>query len=209
MADQTEQTESVARSGRRIVREILLTAALAGLVFFLIQTTFQNFRVEGSSMDVTLEDGQLVLVNKMVYRRFNVGGWAKYVPFLDRDRDGVVQPFHEPSHGEVVVLRFPNDPDRKFIKRIIAVPGDLLEIRQGIVYVNRVRSEEPYVERPGGFTMAATRIPEGHFWVMGDNRPGSSDSRHWGMLPRENIIGKAWVAYWPLGDWGVLRSYAS
>ena len=208
MADQAEETKSTTRTGLKIVRELLVTAALAGLAFFLIQTSFQNFQVEGSSMEATLEPSQLVLVNKLLYRQFGVGSLNKFVPFLDRDGDGVIQPFHEPSRGEVIVFRFPGDPDRKFIKRIIGVSGDVVRISRGVVILNGVQLEESYVENRGNYTIDSLTVPEGHYWVMGDNRAGSSDSKDWGALPRENVIGKAWVTYWPLSSWGVLRSYA-
>ena len=159
-------------------------------------------------METTLEPSQLVLVNKLLYRQFGVGSLNKFVPFLARDGDGVIQPFHEPSRGEVIVFRFPGDPDRKFIKRIIGIPGDVVEISRGVVKLNGVQLEESYVKNRGKYTMDPLTVPEGHYWVMGDNRAGSSDSKDWGALPRENVIGKAWVTYWPLSSWGVLRSYA-
>ena len=208
MADQTEETKSTTRTSFKILRELLVTVALAGVAFFLIQTSLQNFQVEGSSMEETLDSGQLVLVNKLLYQRFSVGSLNKVVPFLDRDRDGMIQPFHGPSRGEVIVFRFPGAPDRKFIKRIIGVPGDVVEISRGVVILNGVQLEEAYVENRGNHTIGPRTVPEGHYWVMGDNRASSSDSRDWGPLPRENVVGKAWVTYWPLSSWGVLRTYA-
>ncbi len=235
--DQIEEPKARSRFGTKIIREILITAALAGLAFFVIQTTFQNFRVEGSSMETTLDSGQLVLVNKVLYREIHVGSWAKLVPFLDNGSDGIVRPFHKPHRGEVVVFKFPGDPSRKFIKRIIGVPGDVVEMRSGVVFLNGERLEEVYVENPGTFTMngrwadrlrpavedidfvtvyldenqerrARVQVPEGYYWVLGDNRVGSSDSREWGLLPEENVVGKAWVTYWPLSSWGMLSSFA-
>ena len=208
MAEQVEKERSAKKSALRGLREFLGTAALAGLVFLLLHTTFQSYRVEGSSMQPNLQNGEFVLVNKMLYRQFRVGSWGKYIPFLDRDRDGIVQPFHGPKRGEVVVFRFPGDLSRNWVKRIVGLPGETIEIQRGVVLINGEPQEEPYALGAKTAEMAAVLVPEGHYFVMGDNRPGSSDSRDWGTLPRENIVGKAWLALWPISDWGVVRSFS-
>ena len=206
----TRRSKAKSKPAAKMVREILTTLALAGLVFFLVHSTLRNFQVEGFSMEPSLDDGQLLLINKAVYSRYNVSGWVQSLPFMDRDGDGVVEPFHPPRRGEVVVFRSPESGGSNLIKRIIAVPGDVIEIRSGAVSVNGQRLDESaYVDRPGTFSKAATTVPEDQYWVMGDNRTGSSDSRSFGPIPRENIVGKTWVSYWPLSHFGFVGAHSS
>ena len=179
------------------LREVLETALLAALVFLILQTSVQNFRVEGSSMDPTLASGEHLLVNKAVYMRINVEPLSRVFPSL-RNREGFrVYPFHPPRQGDIVVFRFPLDPSRDFVKRVMAGPGDTVEIRQGTVIVNGKPLSEPYVRHPSPWTALPRRLGENEYYVLGDNRGASNDSRDWGPVPLNNIIGKAWVIYWP------------
>lgn len=208
MAEPAKHERSATKSTLKALRELVGTVVLAGVVFLLLHITVQSYRVEGSSMQPNLHNGEFMLVNKVVYRQFDVGGWGKYIPFLDRDRDGVVQPFHKPMRGDVVVFRFPLDPTRNWVKRIVGLPGETVEIRRGIVFIDGEALEEPYAVSANRVDLAAELVPEGHYFVMGDNRPASSDSREWGPLPGENIVGKAWLTLWPVSDWGVVRSFS-
>ena len=138
----------------------------------------------------TLHHSEFVLVNKLAYVR------------------------SEPQHGDIVVFNYPQDPSEQFVKRIIAIPGDTIEIRQGTVYVNGGKINEPYVSRGAqlaGFTsrdeLASRTVPADAYFVMGDNRRGSRDSREWGFLPRKFIVGKVWLAYWPPPDFGVIEHF--
>ena len=138
----------------------------------------------------TLHHSEFVLVNKLAYVR------------------------SEPQHGDIIVFNYPEDPSEQFVKRIIALPGDTIEIRQGAVYVNGQKINEPYVSRGAqlaGFTsrdeLASRTVPAESYFVMGDNRRGSRDSREWGFLPRKFIVGKVWVAYWPPEDFGVIQHF--
>lgn len=124
----------------------------------------------------TMEEEQYLIINKLAY-------------FLD-----------EPQRGDIIVLHFPNDRSRDFIKRIIGLPGDTVEINNGRVMVNGVELNEPYIKDPPTNNQTWT-IPPDSYFVMGDNRLSSSDSRAWSYLPREDIIGKAWIVYWPVPDW--------
>ena len=109
--------------------------------------------------------------------------------------------FDPPQRGEVVVFRFPVDPSRDFVKRVIAVPGDSVEIRNGNVFVNDKALEEPYtLDDPRGITMIEQVMGPDEYFVLGDNRLQSNDSKNWGPVPLENIIGKVWVSYWPLSE---------
>jgi signal peptidase I len=140
----------------------------------------QNFRVEGFSMEPTLRSGQYLLVDKVSY----VVG--------------------EPQRGDIVVLRFPQDPRRDFIKRVIGLPGEEVEVRGGVVYINGTALDEPYIRDRPLYAYGRKRVPDDEYFVLGDNRNNSHDSHVWDWLPKEYLIGKAWVSYWPVDTWGVL-----
>ncbi|MBM2811566.1 MAG: signal peptidase, partial [Chloroflexi bacterium] len=128
---------------------------------------------------------------------------------LPRQADGApVFVFGEPARGDIVVFRFPQQPDKDFIKRIIAVPGDTVEVRAGRVYLNGDLQDEPYIRRGATYERQSQVVPDGNYFVLGDNRPNSSDSHVWGYVPADNLIGKAWFAYWPPDEWGPLATGA-
>lgn len=181
---------------------------LALSIFLALQFSVQNFRVEGTSMQSTLEDGQYLLVNRIVYLRFDRDAIARLLPFVDgaEDADETLFAFHEPKRGEVIIFHFPRDPSRDFVKRVIGVPGDRVEIRRGQVYVDGVALDEPYITRPDRRSVAETLVGPGSYYVLGDNRGVSQDSRDWGAVPNENIVGRAWVSYWPIENFSVLRA---
>jgi len=158
------------------VREILETLLFTFFVIFFVRAATQNFRIEGASMEPTMHEGQYLIINKLAY-------------MLD-----------EPERGDIIVLHFPNDRSRDFIKRIIGLPGDTVSIANGIVTVNGVQLDEPYIKAATPENQTWT-VPADQFFVMGDNRPNSSDSRRWEHLPRTDIIGQAWVVYWPPQEW--------
>lgn len=183
---------------RRILRDMLQTALLALFLFSGLQATVQNFRVEGSSMQPTLTEDQYLLVNKFLYYRFDGARLARYIPFLEIESGETRFMFRPPERGEIIVFHYPKDTTRDFVKRVIAVPGDTVEMRNGRVYVNGVIVEEPYLTAPYGRTdMAKQTIGPEEYFVMGDNRPQSNDSRSWGTVPLSNVVGKAWFSYWP------------
>ena len=190
------------RRARHISVEVLQTLVLAVLIFLAVRTVAQNFRVEGSSMEPGLHDGQYVLVNKAVYFKINLATLGKYLPFIDAGDSPERFLFRAPNRGDVVVFRFPRDPSRDFIKRIIGVPGDTVEVVNGVVRVNGVLLEEPFVNPESRSDFELQVVPAGNYFVLGDNRGNSSDSRSWGFVPEENIIGKAIFTYWPLGELG-------
>ena len=192
---------------RALIRELIETVILALLIFLGLQFSIQNFRVEGSSMQPTLEEGQYVLVNKLVYLRLAPQGLSSLLPFVNSDREEVIFPFSAPSLGDVIIFHFPRDPSRDFVKRVIGVPGDVVEIKQGRVFLNGEEIDEPYVTHPDRGSMAPRSIPENSFFVLGDNRRASNDSRDWGTVPAELIIGRAWVSYWPLDRLTTLAAF--
>lgn len=194
-----------------VLREILEALALAIVVFILIQASAQNFRVEGSSMAPTLEGQQYLLVNKLVYFTFDVERFSRVVPFWQVDKHDVSRPFRPPRLGEIIVFHFPGDPQfpgeprRDFVKRVIGQPGDKVEIVDGMVLVNDSVHLEPYLRESFAENMSPRRMGEDEYFVMGDNRSHSNDSRNWGAVPEENVVGKVWLIYWPFPEFGIPR----
>jgi len=162
-----------------LVREIVETIILTLFIFWIVNSVTGRFRIEGSSMEPTLHEDQYVLINKLSY-------------YLD-----------EPERGDIIVMKFPDDPSRDFIKRIIGLPGDIVEIQDRTVRVNGVLLDEPYIQDEPTYEDVWT-VPEDNFFVLGDNRNNSHDSHSWSFLPREDIIGKAWLIYWGVDDWGLV-----
>jgi signal peptidase I len=157
------------------VREVLgsiIPAVLIALLLnlFIVQPT----KVRGESMEPTLRTDQYLLVEKISYR------------------------LHQPQRGDVVVFKYPRDEAENFIKRIIAVPGDTVEIVSGHVYIDGQPIVEPYLLQLPRDSMQATMIPEGKLFVLGDNRVNSNDSRAFGMVSMDEVMGRAWMRYWPL-----------
>jgi len=168
------------QSGWKWLRELVIAV---GISIFIIVFLYQPVKVEGTSMMPGLADQERIFINKFAYR----------VEAIER--------------GDVVVFRYPGDPSKNYIKRIVGVPGDRVEIFRGEVYVNGRRLEEPYV--PAQFrderSMSEVTVPEDSYFVLGDHRNLSSDSRDFGVVEREAIFGKAVFAYWPTGMMGRLR----
>jgi signal peptidase I len=152
----------------------LMSAAVYAVL--IVTFGFQVARVEGQSMAPTLEDQERLIVNKLVYR---IG---------------------EPRRGDIVMLYYPLNPDKSFVKRVIAEEGDTVRIVDGRVYVNDIPLKDDYVasEYRSHDDWGPSVIPEGYYFVMGDHRNNSSDSRHWGMVPKKYIIGKVQLRWWPV-----------
>lgn len=161
------------------VREIIETLLLMFFIIWTVNTLTGRYRVEGHSMDPTMQEGEYLIINKMSY-------------YL-----GV------PERGEIIVFAYPRDPSREFIKRVIGVPGDVIEINDTQVLVNGQVIDEPYIMEPSRIKGSWT-VPAESLFVMGDNRNNSSDSRTWSFLPYELIVGRAGVIYWPLNEWGLV-----
>ena len=195
---------------RSIIRELIETVILALVIFLALQFGVQNYRVEGPSMEPTLHEGQFLFVNKLVYFRLDPQALADMLPFVETRREDSVFPFHSPSRGEVLVFKFPNDPTRDFVKRVIGLPGDKVVIKEGTVFVNGEELDEPYVVNRDSRSMEELHVDEESYFMLGDNRGQSNDSRDWSPIrtvPVENIVGMAWVRYWPLGDVNILQAF--
>lgn len=142
---------------RPILRELLETLLLTALIFLLVRTVVQNFKVDGQSMEPTLYSGQYLLINKAVYWRVQSDLLAGLLADHPRAADGSVYLFRAPQRGDVVVFRFPRDQSRDFIKRIIGLPGDTVEVRDGQIFVNGAPLYEPYIKEPAAYPMPPTR----------------------------------------------------
>jgi signal peptidase I len=161
-----------------IVREIIETLLLTFFIFWLINSFVGRYRIDGSSMNPTLADGQYLLINNLSY-------------YLD-----------EPQRGDIIVFHHPNS-DLNLIKRVIGLPGDTITIQNRQVSVNGKVLNEPYIQSPPTYS-GEWVVPLGQYFVLGDNRNSSSDSHTWSFLPQENIVGKADVIYYPFSDWGLV-----
>lgn len=186
------------------LREVVEIVVFALIIFLLVRSMVVNFRVEGASMEPSLHENQLLLVSKLSYFRLDLGE----APLIGGLTDAVIE-FGQPSRGDIVVLTPPNDPERDFIKRIVALPGDRLEVRQGQLILNGEAIVEPYAANRASYSVPELVVPEGQYYVLGDNRRNSSDSHVWGSVSRENLLGKAWVVYWPVRDWGMAANFES
>jgi len=194
---------------KSVFREILDALVLSLVVFLLIQTGIQNFKVEGASMHPTLESGQYLIVNKLAYANLDLARLSKLIPVWRVNSVENYQSIGSPARGEIIVFRFP-DPnpsnrERDFVKRVIGIPGDKVAIVNGVVWVNQEPLREEYLIHQDMFNMDERILTETNYFVLGDNRTGSNDSRAWGPVPEKNILGKVWSVYWPLSDWGILH----
>lgn len=173
--------------GLRLFRDIFLII----VVFILFGVFFvQPVVVEGTSMLPQLQDGERLLVNKLVYYKFQSVSWGHV------------------ERGDIVVFWFPNDPDKSYVKRVIGLPGETVDVRNGRVYINGIELNEPYLDTEHNRTLPtwpAKKVEDHHYFVMGDNRDNSSDSRYWGLVPEKYIYGKAFFRYWKPSDAGFLE----
>jgi len=185
----------------RVGREVIEAVLLAVMVFMLLQTTVRNFKVDGSSMDPTLVNGQYLLVNRLVYLRIEMDRFSSIVPFWQAEEDSVRYAIHPPERGEVIVFEFPDvipsNSKRDFVKRVIGLPGETIEVKDGVPFVDGVVLEEPYLTTKDRSNGRKVELGAGEYYVIGDNRAHSNDSRSWGAVPEENLRGKVWMIYWP------------
>jgi signal peptidase I len=200
--------EVAARGDGRLkawIREVVETVMLAALVFLSVRASFGNFKVDGNSMYPTLENGQFLIVNKLVYSEVNLEKLSTFLPFIDPGDDPTRYVFHGPERGDIIVLRDPRDPSTDLIKRVIGLPGETIEIVNGKVYINDRLLEEPYITTPWNDTLPKILIPPDEYFVMGDNRNNSLDSRsaQVGLVAKDLIIGKATLSYLPLNRFGL------
>jgi len=169
---------------RTFLREIVGTIILAAVIFVVLQATFQTFIVVGCSMEPNFQWTQRLVINKAVYH------------------------FQKPERGDVIVFHPVDNLQADYIKRVIALPSDTVEIKEGVVYVNGSPLDEPYIKEPAGRYFLSDPIPNENYFVLGDNRNNSNDSRNGWTVPQQNIIGKVWLSIWPPDLWGFVPNYS-
>ena len=167
---------------KQFLFDLVETLALAVILYFGINAFSARVRVDGFSMVPTLQDGEYVLVSKVTYK------------------------LGDPQHGDIIVFEHPNQPQEDLIKRIVGIPGDIVEVTGMMVYVNGQALNEPYINAAPMYS-GKWEVPEGYLFVLGDNRNESSDSHAWGLLPMENVVGKALFIYWPPPEWNIISHY--
>lgn len=189
-----------------VLREILETALIAILIFVGVRTLVLNFRVDGSSMLPSLVNGEMLLVNRNSYDSYDLYSLVDWIPGVNHADAKEFTPFAGPHRGDVIVFNPPVTSDKPYIKRVIGLPGDTVEIKDGGVWINGIKLDETYLH--GDTTECEPRacdpvvVPEGSIFVLGDNRAHSSDSRYFGTVEISEIVGKAWITYWPIGHIG-------
>lgn len=183
--NQIEYTPEHAQSKRKrsgflsFVVDIFETLVLSVVLFVSVNIISARIRVEGDSMVPTLISGEYVVVNRMSYRLGN------------------------PHRGDIIVFHFPRNPAEEYIKRIIGLSGDVIEIMNGSVYINGQPLDESYLDVKINYT-GKWEVPQGQLFVLGDNRNNSSDSHDWGTVPMDYVVGKAVMVYWPPPEWGLI-----
>ena len=173
---------------KAFLRDAGATIILAAVIFLGLQTTIDSMVVDGPSMQPNFYTGQRLLVNKAIYK------------------------FSDPQRGDVIILRSPNGDNSDFIKRIIGLPGETVEIISEKVSIRTEDGEvfpldEPYITKQSPKAFRSDKIPENEYFVLGDNRNNSDDSRSGWTVPREDIVGKAWLSVWPPDMWGLAANY--
>ncbi|MDA0815329.1 MAG: signal peptidase I [Chloroflexi bacterium] len=180
------------------VVETLDVLILALVMFMGVRFMAHNYIVDGASMSPTFEDSDFLIVNRMAYRTFDFS----WIPGVEMD---AWRPFGAPEPGDVIVFHFqPATSDRDFIKRVIAVPGQTVHVTGGVVYVDDVRLNEPYIAQPPNYEFPATLVKPGTVFVLGDNRNNSYDSHAFGPVEQSTIVGRADFRYWPTTRWGLV-----
>ena len=166
-----------------ILRDVLITLAVALAIFFTLRATVQAYKVIETCMEPNYVEGEWLLASKATY-------W-----------------FHEPERGDVIILDPPFETEEVYIKRLIALPGDTVEVKDGAVYIDGTALDEPYIKEAPTYTFPLTELGEDEYFVLGDNRNNANDSSKGWTISREDIIGKAWFSYWPTSEWGGANNY--
>jgi signal peptidase I len=178
--------QSLWAEGRLLLRDLIFALMIAALVVVFI---VQPVKVEGTSMLPRLHDGERIFVNKLIY--YDEYRWA---PKVER--------------GDIVVFWYPNDPSKSYIKRVVGLPGDTVEVREGVVRLNGSDLDEKYLDHKYNLSpknQSPVYVQANYYFVMGDNRDNSFDSRSWGLVPKKYIYGKALFRYWPISAISIIH----
>ncbi len=179
-----EKQRALEKPKKSMLREIIETIVMAAVLYFAIDFCIGRFRVENISMETTFHEGQLIMVNKLNYK------------------------FSEPKRGDVVIFHSPQEKEKDLIKRMIGLPGDHIEIKDAVLYINGEQIDEPWLHEDMEYK-GEWDVAENEYFVLGDNRNHSSDSHIWGCVPRDNLIGNAFFRYWPLNRISVIHDVIS
>jgi signal peptidase I len=166
-----------------IWRDLLIIVGVALVIYLGVNLVTERAVVDGSSMLPGLQNNQRLIILTVAYD------------------------FSSPQRGDVIIIHPPVDPQKMWVKRLIGLPGDTIEIKDGKVYVNGVTLYEPYINASPEYSFSLYTVPPDHYFVLGDNRNNSTDSHYNWTVTRENIVGKAWLRYWPFNQMGIVRSY--
>ena len=203
MADEVTTAPSKPASRvRAVVREAIETLILAVVMYMGIQTALYGYHIDGICMEPNFYTDERVLVNKLAYVTVDTSHIRQWLPFAPAV--GPFYPLGLPGRGDAIVFRYPRDPRLDYIKRVIALPGETVEVRGGRVLINGAPLDEPYVKEPILYSLAPQVVPPNSYFVLGDNRNYANDSHIWGMVPQQNIVGKVWLRYFPLDRLEVL-----
>jgi signal peptidase I len=166
-----------------ILRELLITLGLAVVLYLVLQLIIQSSIVNNVSMQPTLYEGQRLIVGKVAYL------------------------FGQPRRGDIVIVHPPIEPKSEFVKRLIGLPGDIIQIKKRVVYLNGTALVEPYIKELPLLDFGPYTVPQGQYFLMGDNRNSSNDSRTGWTVSKSEIVGKAWLRIWPPSKWGLVGNY--
>lgn len=179
LAPELTQPKEKHSSFLSLLVDVLETLVLSVVLFVSINLISARIRVDGASMEPTLVSGEYVIVSRLSYR------------------------FGSPQRGDIIVFHFPRDPKEEYIKRLIGLPGDVVEVKNGSVYVNGQQLDETYLKVETKYA-GTWNVPADQLFVLGDNRNNSSDSHDWGTVPMDYVVGKAILVYWPPPSWGLI-----
>ncbi len=182
MAKKIAEKEQKKKTTGAMIWEIVQTLLMAAALYFAIDFCVARVRVENISMEKTFTEGELLMVNRLNYK------------------------FNEPQRGDVVIFEAPTAPGKDYIKRMIGLPGDKVVVKDGKLFINDTEIDEPWLHEAILYS-GEWIVPEGEYFVLGDNRNHSSDSHSWGFVPRKNLIGNAFFCYWPLNHIRVVNSH--
>ncbi len=169
----------------QLAREVVEILVITGLIFLVVRFVIQSYHIDGPSMQPGLTTNEYVMVNKVVYL------------------------FHAPERGDVIVFHYPHDTTQDYIKRVVGLPGDTIETDNTRLWVNGTLLKEAYVSVPSNQQASKWKVPRDQYFVLGDNRPASDDSRSWGFVPRDYIVGKASAVFWPLPQFHFINTYSN
>ncbi|MBP1707668.1 MAG: lepB [Chloroflexi bacterium] len=167
---------------RSLWRELIVTVVLAAVIFLLLRLVVGGHSVEGNSMSPALNPGERVLINKLAFK------------------------YSQPERGDIVYYTSA-EKDSPQLERIIGLPGDIIEVKERVVYINKMPLKEPYVKNPPRYTITPYQVPSGNYFILADNRNLGNDTLIGWTVPQEDILGRAWVCAWPPDKWGGVDNF--